>query len=469
MLSRKNLIDEAWRLRVENYAAGASRGKWIPFDWLVYVLRIVQAEILKGGARIIINAPPRHGKSEGVSHWLPTWFLDWFPDRNVILSSYADDFAADWGLKVRDEFSDNDLVWAKIRHEKKKINDWKLTDGGGMRTVGIGGSVTGRGGDLLIVDDPHKNWEEAMSPTFRRKVINWFNSTLYTRAEPDASIIVIQTRWHEDDLSGYLEREHEDDWMIIRLPAIAEENDALGREEGFSLCPERFTREQLERIKRALGSHMFAGLYQQRPAPIEGGIVKRDWFRRWKELPESFEKVIQSWDLGLSGKSSTASYVCGSIWGLSKAKFYLIDLVRERLNFPDTIRKILVMSRRHPAALNKYIENKAHGPGVIDVLEDELPGIIPYEPKGSKETRLVAVSGLIEAGDVYIPDESQATWTEDYLQELTTFPNSAQSDQVDTTTMALDNLVNATYNTDIVLTSAGARSNPWEFAHARIQ
>lgn len=469
MLSRANLIEEAWRLRVENYAAGASRGKWIPYNWLVHVLRIIQAEIMKGGARIIINAPPRHGKSEGVSHWLPTWFLDWFPDLNVILSSYADDFASDWGLKVRDEFSDNSKVWSKLRRDKMKVNDWKLTDGGGMRTAGVGGPITGRGGDLIIVDDPHKNWEEAMSPTYRKKVINWFKSTLYTRAEPNASIIVIQTRWHEDDLSGYLERDHEDKWTVIRLPALAEEDDILGREEGAPLCPERYTAEELKRIKRALGSHMFAGLYQQRPSPLEGGIIKRAWFRRWKELPESFEKVIQSWDLGFSGKSASASYVCGSIWGVHKAKFYLIDLIRERLNFPETVRKILVMSRRYPEALDKHIENKAHGAGVIDVLEDEVPGILPYEPRGSKEARLIAVSGLIEAGDVYIPDESVAEWSEEYLQELTTFPNSAQSDQVDTTSMALDNLVDVASNTDIQLSSAGARSNPWEFAHVRIQ
>ena len=468
-LTRDRVASNGWRFRVNTFAEQASRGKWLPYAWLVYVLREVQEAVTKGGARIIINAPPRHGKSEAISHWLPTWFLDWWPERHVILTSYSDTLASKWGLAVRDEFVNNPLTWARLRSDKALINDWMTTDGGGMRSVGAGGSVTGHGGHLLLVDDPHKNWEEAISPTHQQKLINWFNSTFYTRAEPGASIIVIQTRWAERDLTGYLMDEHEDDWKKICLPAFAEEKDPLRRKLGEALCPERFPVEDLHRIKKAPGtggSHMFAGLYQQRPAPLEVIMVKRDWFRRWTELPEDMDEWIQCWDLTF--KKTGSSYVVGQVWGRKGANFYLADQVRERLSFLETQRKIRLVSVRWPQAREKLVEDAANGPAVIDSLQNEIPGLIGYSVSGSKEVRLAAVSGFMEAGNVWIPDSSVASWVEGYVEELSTFPNSARNDQVDTTSMALKRLSENMYQFDFSIPDSGIRANPWrEFADAK--
>ena len=461
-LATRKAVSNAWRLRVESFAQRVSDGRWEPYPWLVYVLRRLQDSIMSGGARIIVNAPPRHGKSEGISHWLPTWFLDWFPDQRVILSGYGDAFAAKWGMLVRDEFAVNDRTWTRIRPDKSLASDWATTAGGGMLTVGVGGSMTGHGGNLLIIDDPHKNWEEAMSPTMRQKVIDWFNSTFYTRAEPDASIVVVQTRWHERDLSGYLMNEHEDDWEMLRLPALAEEGDPLGRTLDDPLCPKRYSKKALAEIKKAVGSHIFGGLYQQRPAPLAGNMVKRDWFRRWATLPDGITDWIQVWDLTF--KKTGSSFVVGQVWGRKGAQFFLADQFRERLNFPETLKKIEAMSNRWPQAKEKIIEEAANGPAVIDSLSDSIPGIIGVKASSSKEARLAAVSGFIEAGNVWIPDQSVASWADDFVDEVVNFPNAANDDQVDAMTMALDRLGASSHRTDFVIPASGVRANPWEFS-----
>jgi hypothetical protein len=181
-----------------------------------------------------------------------------------------------------------------------------------------------------LLDDPHKDWEEALSPAYRRRFWDWFNATFYTRLEPGGSMIIIQTRWHEHDGTGKILAEHTDDWELIRIPAIAEDkDDILGREEGEALCPDRYDAEALTKIKEAISTYKFAGLYQQRPAPLEGGAIKREWFGRYKDLPEAFDETLQSWDLTFKGTGS--SYVVGQVWGRKGADFYLADQVRERL------------------------------------------------------------------------------------------------------------------------------------------
>lgn len=461
-LATRRAINNSWRLRVESFAERASGGRWEAYQWAVYVLRRLQDAVMKGGARIVVNAPPRHGKSEAVCHWFPTWFLDWFPDQRVILSGYGDAFAAKWGMFVRDEFAMNDQTWTRVRPDKSLASDWATTAGGGMLTVGVGGSMTGHGGNLLIVDDPHKNWEEAMSPTMRQKVIDWFNSTFYTRAEPNASIIVVQTRWHERDLSGYLLEEHEDNWELLRLPALSEDGDPLGRALGEPLCPERYTQTALHEIKKAVGSHIFEGLYQQRPSPLAGNMVKRDWFRRWSTLPDGITEWIQSWDLTF--KKTGTSFVVGQVWGRKGGQFYLVDQCRDRLSFPETLRKIATMSNRWPQAKEKLVEEAANGPAVISTLSDTVPGIIGVRHSSSKEARLAAVSGFVEAGNVWIPDQSVASWADDFVEEVVNFPNAANDDQVDAMTMALDRLGSSSHRTDFVIPAVGVRANPWEFS-----
>lgn len=404
---------------------------------------------------------PTHN-SQYTSHWLPTWYLEHFPNKQIIFCSYGGDYASEWGRSVRDEISMNPKCIGRIRSDSKAVSNWQTVEGGGMKTAGVGGPITGRGADLVIIDDPHKNWAEAMSPQIREMIIDWFKATLYTRLEPNASIILIQTRWHEHDLSGYLLDDHEDDWELLRFPALAEKDDILGRAEGEALCPERYSKKELEKIKRVVGSHVFAGLYQQRPAPLGGNILKKDWFRYWETLPAQFDEMIQSWDLAFKGTGT--SYVVGQVWGRKGANYYLVDQIRDKMEFVEQLRQIQVLTKRWPGAVTKVIEDAADAQAVRSTLTNTVPGIVLQHVRGSKEARLAAVAGVFESGNVYLP--AKAEWLDDFIFESTNFPGTANDDQVDAMSLALDRLIDDTFDTDIVLPNLGVRANPWEGAYA---
>jgi predicted phage terminase large subunit-like protein len=456
--------DRLWRLNVQDFAERVSGGRWVCYSWLDAMLARVVDRILEGNARIIINAPPRHGKSEALSHWLPAWFLNWNPDRNVILASYSDTYAAKWGLAVRDELTQGKDTWTRVRPDKSVVSDWQTTQGGGMRSVGVGGSITGHGGNLIIVDDPHKDWEEAMSQSARDKINDWIEGTIAPRLEPNGSIVMAQTRWHEDDQTGRLLKKRDEAWELLRFPALSEgDGDLLGRPEGEALCPERYPREVLEGIRAARGSFRFAGLYQQRPSPIKGGIVKRDWFGRWQpgDLPADAQWIIS---IDPTQKSKGTSYFVAQVWAYKEPRFYLVDQFRDRISFLESIKLILRLKAQFPRVEDVVVEESANGPAIIDTLKAEVPGIQAKRVTTSKENRLIAVSGMIESGRVMLP--SDADWVAGFVDELATFPNSVASDQVDGLTLALDWLSakkTATFNFQISL--AGARASPWKEIH----
>lgn len=256
---------EWWRFQPHTYAEYVSRGKWVAYPWLRYVGEVVADTIAQGGGRLIINCPPRVGKSELISHWCPVWFMDNLPAKRVILTSYEDGVAKDWGRMVRNEIERNDLCRIELREDSKSAGRWHTPQGGGMVTAGVGGPITGKGGDLIIVDDPHKNWAEANSPLMQGRIWDWFVSTLYTRCEPGATIIIVMQRWADEDLTGMLVERHPDKWQVISLPALAEENDALGRAVGEPLCPERYGTEAYEDIRSKVGRAVWSALYQQKP------------------------------------------------------------------------------------------------------------------------------------------------------------------------------------------------------------
>jgi predicted phage terminase large subunit-like protein len=388
---------------------------------------------------------PTHN-SELTSRWLPTWYLDMFPTKRVILASYASKLATRWCAQVRDAFDgSNPHVWAQLDPNNASKDEWYLKEGGGMKAVGVGGGITGFGGDVILVDDPIKDWFEAQSATALQRVIDWFNGTLYHRLEPAATIILIQTRWNEGDLAGFLMNEHEDDWVEIRMPAIAEENDALGREVGAALCPERYDEARLAKIKKAVGPQVWAGLFQQRPAPAEGNIIKRDWVQYYGgpteiEVPEG-ARQFQSWDINGGGETAKGSHNVGQVWGDIQGAAYLLDQVRDgspRWAFTETKKQLLRLSIRWPSARKKYVEKKAAGIPLISDMKTKIKGLIPVVPKGSKIARLEAVAGFFEAGDVWFPHPQDAPWVRELVEELVAFPNAAADDQVDTVTQALN-------------------------------
>ncbi|HMJ07621.1 MAG TPA: terminase family protein, partial [Pyrinomonadaceae bacterium] len=251
-------------------------------------------EITNGNnRRLMIFLPPRHSKSETVTVRYSAWRLEKEPKLNIILGSYNQKLANRFSRKIR-RIAEHRI---KLSPDRKAADEWETASGGGVRAVGVGAGVTGFGAGLIVIDDPVKNRAEAESPTFRERVWDWFNDDIYTRLEPGASIVMIQTRWHEDDLAGRIIKSVEnggEPWNVLSLSALAETppqvradewTDELGRRDGDALCPERFDRDALLRIRQQLGSYSFAALYQQQPVPAEGGLFKRAWFKRFVDSP----------------------------------------------------------------------------------------------------------------------------------------------------------------------------------------
>jgi predicted phage terminase large subunit-like protein len=401
------------------------------------------------GARLIVNMPPQYGKSILTSLAGPVWALDHWPTKRIALASYEANFALRWGRQVRDLIVANPTdLRVRIRGDAAAAaGDWETTEGGGMLTTGAGGPLTGRSVDAMIVDDPHKNWQEAHSALIRDNVWDWWRSTVRTRLQPGAPVIVVATRWHAADLAGRLTDPKEnpdfDRWRVLRLPAIAEgDDDPLGRREGEVLEPRRFSTAEVLSFRRDLGSQLFAGLYQQRPSPAGGGIIKRSWWKWYSMRPglPRFDEIIASWDMAFK-ETATSSYVVGQVWGRIGADIYLLDQVRDRMDFPSTIVAVLNLSAKWPMARAKLVEDKANGPAVIATLARKVPGLIAVQVEGSKEARLHAVSPLIEAGNVFLPDPVLAPWIGDFVEELSQFPSAPHDDMVDACAQALSRLV----------------------------
>ena len=361
------------------YAIWASGGRW----QLAPHLGLIDSQLLdvaKGGARVIVCMPPRHGKSELVSRYFPAWFIGTFPERRVMLASYEADFAAGWGAKARDLLDRTGGAFGvRVRGDSSARGRWDVVGHeGGMVSVGVGGAMTGRGADALIIDDLVKNYEEAHSPTQRDRVWDWFRSVAYTRLEPGGSIVVIQTRWHEDDLVGRLLENEAERWQVVSLPALAEADDPLGRAEGAPLWPSRFDRAALEEKRQTLGSYLWSALYQQRPSPAAGAVFRREWFRTFTDAGDAYRLGEVMWpksecrrfctvDLATSTKTS-ADYTVIATWALTAAKRPAPDRPRpspfggprHRAGDPRRLRSAPPSSNRHRT---RWIPTRDHPGG----------------------------------------------------------------------------------------------------------
>lgn len=253
------------------FARALSGGAFRPYAYQRFIGRKIARAVRAGNGRLIVNLPSRHGKSELCSRWTPAWFVDSFPRRNVILAAYGAELAERWGREVRNEFESNPGLLTRLRDDSHAANRWNTPEGGGMVAVGVGGSVIGFGGDLIVIDDPHKDWEEAHSPTYRERVVRWFESTLYSRLEPGGTIVLLMQRLHEADLSGYLLEKHADPWELVRLPALAEPGDPMGRAAGEPLCPARYDADALERVRAGTSAAAWAAMFQQDPSKFGTG------------------------------------------------------------------------------------------------------------------------------------------------------------------------------------------------------
>ncbi len=463
-LTPDNIARDSWRFFPHTYAQRASPvgDKWKPYKHLVHLSNTITPGIVLGGGRYIVSMPPRHGKSEFISNWVPTWFLENFPHKKIILASYSAEFAADWGRKVKNNILNNPSVSVQLRQDSTASSRFNTVQGGGMITAGAGGPITGRGADLLIIDDPFKGWKEAMSEHVRKSIIEWWKAVIRTRLEPGATVIVVQTRWHEEDLAGFLQAVTEDqdadddlkeDWTVLNLPAIAqpiapgEAPDPLGRKPGEALCPDRYDINELKLIRHDLGgkdSMMWCALYQGSPVAMEGELWKRSHWRHWSVLPK-FDQMIQSWDFTFKdptqqrNKAKPLDFVVGQVWGRAKARNYLIDQVRGQWGFSESCRQVMLLTTRWPKARKKLFEAKANGPAIENSLNKIISGIELLEPQGGKYARATAALPSIMSGNALLPlkDVPEYPWVKGFINEGAAFPRGKNDDQVDTASQAL--------------------------------
>lgn len=398
--------------------------------------------------RLIINVPPRSLKSISASVAFPAWVLGLNPSKRIICASYGQELS---NKMARDCLSVMQSPWYRraFCSEIAKRNasaDFETTARGGRLATSVGGVLTGRGGDIIIIDDPVKP-DEAMSDTARQSANDWYNNTLYTRlnSKRDGAIILIMQRLHLDDMVGHvLEKEP---WTVVSLPAIAIEReewdfDVLQRPTTKIRWPDELLHEgregrvELDAIQQNVGSYVFSAQYQQCPVPIGGGHIKTEWFHFYEEseLPEKFELILQSWDTA-NKESELADYCVCTTWGLAKKKAYLLHVLRKRMDYPE-LKKVVISHRAAWNAQKVLIEDKASGTQLIQELKQGLmPQVIAFKPEGDKLMRMIAQTSEIENGKVRFP--KYAPWLQCYISELTSFPKSKFNDQVDSTSQAL--------------------------------
>ena len=401
---------------------------------------------------LILQAPPQHGKSEIVSRKLPAYILGRFPDWRVGGASYSDELANAMAQDVRRNLADDrhkklfPQPEEKRRYDVNRTGEFTAPGGsGGYLGVGVGAGLTGRPLDIGIIDDPVKNEKEALSPTVKEGHWNWYQSVFTTRLSENSGQIIMATSWAEDDLPGRVMSHFKGDprLTVLRFPAIN-----MRGEVGYNpqlpegpLVPELHSLAKLQETKGLLSDYWWAALYQQNPRPLGGNVFKEDGVRYYlpKDLPAKFDKVLASWDCTFKDTDGT-DYVVGQVWGKAGANSYLLAQVRQRMSFTKTVREVVTLREAWPRIREILIEDKANGPAVIDTLKASVPGIIPIEPDGSKLARAHAVTSYWEAGNVWLPHPDIAPWVKDLVAELTTFPASANDDQVDALTQALRRL-----------------------------
>jgi predicted phage terminase large subunit-like protein len=400
--------------------------------------------------RLIITIPPRMLKSHCASIAFPAWLLGHNPSAQIIVASYAQELSNKLSGDSRALISApfyRDLFSTRLSSQRQALQEFATTKNGFRMATSVGGVLTGRGADFIIVDDPLKP-DEALSGTQRKTVNEWFTHSLYSRLNDKrhGCIILIMQRLHEDDLVGHVLGL--EPWKVIRFPAIAQEDEThviqtpygtrrFDRRAGEALHPEREPLEILGHIRETLGEYHFAGQYQQAPAPLGGGLVKTAWFKTYTaaDLPEKFEMILQSWDTGNKPTELSDYSVC-TTWAAKEKRLYLLNVYRKRIGYPDLKRAVRDQALAFGPKII-LIEDKASGTQLIQELINEgIHEIQKYEPKMEKIMRMHSVTSTIENGFVHLPDK--AAWLGEYLLELTTFPNGKYDDQADSTSQALD-------------------------------
>ena len=396
--------------------------------------------------RVIINMPPRHTKSEFASYLLPSWYLGKFPKKKVIQCSNTAELAVGFGRKVRNlvgsEAYARVFPGVHLRQDSKAAGRWATNEGGEYFAIGVGGTVTGKGADLLIIDDPHSEQEAAAAAhnaDVYQKVYEWYTSGPRQRLQPGGTIVIVMTRWADGDLTGRvlkdaIQRQTGEQWDLIELPAILPS--------GKPLWPEFWSLDELEALKEELPASKWNAQYQQKPTGEEGAIVKREWWKVWdKEKPPACEFLIQSWDTAFT-KNERSDYSACTTWGVfymnedpNDVNVILLDAFQERMEFPELKAKAQELYHEwEPDAF--IVEAKAAGSPLIFELRRMGISVSEFTPTrgNDKFVRLNSVTDLFKSGKVWAPDKK---WAYEVIEQMASFPNSSHDDLVDSSTQAL--------------------------------
>lgn len=422
-------------------------------------------------SRLIITLAPQEGKSTRVAGDFPVWALTQNPDLRIIAASYGQGLANRNGRSIRNRIIKNPELGLSIAPDNGAAGEWQIDDhDGGVYSVGIGAGVTGRACDLMVIDDPIKSRAEAESKVYRERVWQWWTDEASARLAPGAPVVLILTRWHHDDLAGRLLAEPDSPWRLLNIPAecVDPDTDPLGRDVGeFMVSARGRTRAQWELRKKAAGKRTWASLYQGNPTPDQGNLFPVDQWARYdrplwvprpdgtRVIPEAGRdadvELVQSWDFTFSDTKSS-DYVVGQVWLRRGVQAFLLDQVRGRMSFTESCQAMLDLTARWPQATLKLVENKANGPAILNALKAKVGGLVPVEPEGSKYARAVAVSPLVESGDVVLPDpmapllldddgQSTVAWVVDLTEEARDFPAGTHDDTVDGMSQAVHRLL----------------------------
>jgi predicted phage terminase large subunit-like protein len=445
-----------------------TQGRWKPYEHLLKIDEALTRVASREVDRLIIEVPVRHGKSELVSKYLPAWWLGRFPDDQVMLAAYEADFARSWGRKARevlDEFGPQ-VFGVRVADQPAAQDWWNVEDHEGvMVTAGVGGALTGKGADLLIIDDPVKNAEAAMSAHQRGKQWEWWQSTASSRLQPGGRVIVVMARWHEDDLAGRLvaNQDPSEPWTVLKMPAIAESgDDPLGRAAGAALCPEMFDEKALLRAKRERGAYWFSALYQQSPSPSEGLAFKRANYRYWtvsdpagpeeprrpiiytlhdgehtRHYDAGLTTILQTVDVAASDKQ-TADWTVVSTWRITP-DLHLLLLDRERQHFETLeVPQFLEAANEKHARPPMWLETFGAGKTPYRLLAaNGYPVRELTTEQGTRHDKLARAAVAIAAYERHAVFHPQGVpWIGEWEDELAAFPTGANDDQVDTVAYA---------------------------------
>jgi predicted phage terminase large subunit-like protein len=396
-----------------------------------YLNRVTRGEC----KRLMLFMPPRHTKTEKVTVRYPAWRLEKNPELRVILGAYNQDLANKFSRKMRR------IVESRLNlsRDLKQVKEWELPEGGGVRAAGVKSGITGYGADLVMIDDPIKSRAEAESKTYRKRVIDWYTDDLYSRLEPNAAIVLTMTRWHTDDLAGWLLQEAEnggEQWEVLSLPALAEDDDPLGREPGEALCPARYDQEALLRIKDTRSAQSWSSLYQQNPIASEGTVFDVDWFTRIEERAPEGLRWARYWDLAASTKTS-ADYTCSAAVAFGKdGTLYIRDMIRDRMEWPDA-RQLIIKTMKAEPRTRHGVEEALHGLAAVQELRRERSIVnVPFRGvrvTKDKLSRALAWSERAATGKVVLIADTKKKWIKAFLDEAAIFTGEGDThdDQID--------------------------------------